>query len=103
MRSDLLYLEHVLECIRRIEEYTAGGKVEFLLSTFLQDGVIRNLQTLAESTKRLSPECRDSAPGIPWRQILGFRNLVVHDYLRIDLLQIWDIAASDLSAVRRTE
>ena len=54
MNSDLLYLEHVLEGVRRIEEYIAGGRDSFFQSTLVEDAVIRNLQTLAESAKRVS-------------------------------------------------
>ena len=56
MKRDLLYVEHILECIRRIEEYLADGRDSFRSSTLIQDAVIRNLQLLAESAKRISPE-----------------------------------------------
>jgi uncharacterized protein with HEPN domain len=90
-----------LECIRRIEEYIVGGRESFSSSTLVQDAVIRNLQTLAESTKRISQESQSLAPDIPWKQVLGFRNLVVHEYLRIDLEFIWQIVTSDLPALKQ--
>jgi uncharacterized protein with HEPN domain len=55
MKEDVVYLRHMLECIRRIEENSAGGWAQFMGSHTLQDAVLRNLQTLAESTQRLSP------------------------------------------------
>ncbi len=55
MRDDKLYLIHINECIERVEKYIAtGGKEAFMASTLIQDAILRNLQTLAESTQRLS-------------------------------------------------
>lgn len=51
MKDDRVYLKHILRCIARIEEYTAAGRESFLSSHLIQDGVIRNLQTLAESSQ----------------------------------------------------
>lgn len=100
MTLDLLYLEHVLECIRRIDEYVAGGRDSFFQSTLVEDAVIRNLQTLAESAKRISSESQRLGAGIPWKQIVGFRNLVVHEYLRIDLEFVWQIVSVDLPVLK---
>ena len=72
MKPDLLYLEHILECIGRIEEYVADGRDLFFASTLVQDAMMRNLQALAESTKRISPGGQALASGIPWKQIAGF-------------------------------
>lgn len=69
--NDLTFLEHVLGCIARIGEYTASGQSTFLASTMVQDAVIRNLQTLAESTQRLSQAAKDAEPTVPWRKVSG--------------------------------
>ena len=63
--------------------------------------MLRNLQTLAESTQRLSDELRQKYPNIEWRNIAAFRNVAVHDYLGIDLKQTWDIVADDLPVLKR--
>lgn len=97
---DQLYLEHILESIRRIEEYTASGRAGFDSNTIIQDAVVRNLQLIGESSKRLSEECRRAAPEAPWREIAGLRNILVHDYLGVDLERIWQIAAEDLAGLR---
>ena len=55
MKDDRVYLKHILRCIARIEEYTAGGRESFFASPLIQDGVIRNLQTLAESSQQPLP------------------------------------------------
>jgi uncharacterized protein with HEPN domain len=54
VKDDRVYLKHILRCFARIEEYTAGGRESFFASQLIQDGVIRNLQTLAESSQHLS-------------------------------------------------
>jgi len=81
VKDDRVYLKHILRCIARIEEYTAAGRESFFSSHLIQDGVIRNLQTLAESSQRLSEGVRGSQPSVDWKGLAGFRNVLVHDYL----------------------
>ena len=88
MRDDKLYLLHITECLDRIETYVAGGRDTFLGSTLIQDAVIRNLQVLGESTRRLSQNTRDASPEIDWRGIAAFRNVLVHDYLGLTLVRV---------------
>ncbi|MBN2130920.1 MAG: DUF86 domain-containing protein, partial [Sedimentisphaerales bacterium] len=73
MKDDRVYLLHIFESIRRIEEDTADGKVAFLASHTLQDAVLRNLQTLAESTQRLSGTIKAEYPKTEWARIAAFR------------------------------
>jgi uncharacterized protein with HEPN domain len=85
VKDDRVYFKHILRCIARIEEYTAAGRESFFSSHLIQDGVIRNLQTLAESRQRLSERTRMSHTSVDWKGLAGFRNVLVHDYLGIDL------------------
>jgi uncharacterized protein with HEPN domain len=101
VKEDAVYLRHILECIRRIEENSAGGQAQFMGSHTYQDAVLRNLQTLAESTQRLSPALTDTHPTIPWHRIAAFRNVLVHNYLGIDLETIWDIIQRDVPPLKR--
>jgi len=102
MKDDRLYLIHIGECLDRIESYTQGiDKEAFLASSLVQDAVIRNLQTLAESTQRLSARARESQPGIEWYKIAGFRNILVHDYLGVDVEKVWNIVQNDLPVLKR--
>jgi uncharacterized protein with HEPN domain len=101
MKDDTLYLIHVGECISRIESYTHGmTKEAFLASAIVQDAVIRNLQTLAESTQRLSDRAKRTRPDIEWYKIAGFRNILVHDYLGVDLEKVWAIVSNDLPILK---
>lgn len=96
MKDDRLYLIHIKECIERVITYTEEGKDVFFADTKTQDAVMRNLQILAESTQRLSDSLKDKHPEVDWRNISGFRNVAVHEYLRIDVKTVWDIIEQDL-------
>ncbi len=101
MKDDTVYLRHIRECIRRIEENVAGGRDQFLASHTLQDAVLRNLQTMSESTQRLSDALKATHPKVEWRRIGAFRNVVVHNYLGIDLNVIWGIIQRDVPELKR--
>lgn len=101
MKGDLVYLQHVAECIRRIQEDVAGGREKFLTSHTLQASVLRNLQTLSESTQRLSEDLKATHPEIERKRIAAFRSLLVHNYLGIDLETVWSITQDDLPKLKQ--
>lgn len=102
MKDDRLYLIHIRECIERIDSYiTRKDKQKFLDSTLIQDAVLRNLQVLAESTQRLSDAAKESTGEVDWFKIAGFRNVLVHDYLGIDIEQVWNVLEKDLPELKR--
>ena len=96
MKDDAVYLRHILECIERIEHYTPGGHAEFMASPLIQDGVIRNLQTLGQSVLKLSDALTIAHPEVDWKSIIGLRNVLVHDYLGVSVARIWEIVEHDL-------
>lgn len=89
MKDDQLYLTHILECIQRIESYTADGYAAFSQSQQIQDAVIRNFEIIGEAAKRISPGMRQAHPHMPWRQMTAFRDVLIHDYFGIDLDEVW--------------
>lgn len=101
MKDDKLYLIHIGECIDRIVEYTAAGKDTFFKDIKTQDAVIRNLQTLGESIKRVSDGVKASHPEIEWKHIAGFRNVLVHDYLGVNLKRVWEVIEKFLPDLKR--
>jgi len=108
VRHDRLYVLHVIECVQRIGRYCQNGEEAFRESQLVQDAVLRNLQTLAESTQRISDQLKSLHPEIDWRAIAGFRNVLVHDYLGINLERVWEIVSvhlpvlgSQMEAIRR--
>ena len=97
MTDNRAYLEYIRECIERITEYTSEGREAFFANTMIQDAALRRLQTLAESTQRLSDDLKVRVTEVDWRSVSGFRNILVHDYLGgIDLNIIWDVIEQDL-------
>ena len=101
MKEDKLYLIHISESIDRIESYTTGLDFQaFEKQAMVQDAVLRNLQVLAESTQRLSEDFKSSNPEIEWYKIAGLRNILVHDYLGIDLETVWAVVKNNLSELK---
>ena len=101
MRDDAVYLRHVAECIHRIEDNVAGGKARFLASHTVQDATLRNLQTMSEATQRLSDAAKLTQLEVEWSKISAFRNVLVPNYLGIDLELIWKVIEDDLPELER--
>ena len=101
MKDDRVYLGHILRCISRIEEYTIAGRETFFSSPLIQDGVIRNLQTLAESSQRLSEDIKTRYPAVDWKGLAGFRNVLVHDYLGVDLDYVYRAVERDVPHLKQ--
>lgn len=100
MKDDRIYLRHILECLGAIQAYTADGRGAFLDDRKTRKATLRELQELAESTQRLSPSLKERRPEIPWPDIAGFRNVLVHDYLGLSLERAWAIIERDLPPLR---
>jgi uncharacterized protein with HEPN domain len=102
MKSDLLYLSNIQDCIQRIESYTVEGKEKFLETPMIQDAVIRNFEIIGEATKRLSPELKSAYPDVAWKQIAGLRDILIHDYLKVNLNRVWGIIEQSLPQLKQT-
>jgi len=96
VRSQKAYVEHVIDCIRRIREDSAGGREAVFASHTLQDAILRNLQVLCESTQRIDQRYKQIDPGISWKSIAAMRNVLVHDYFEVDFETVWQIVEQDL-------
>lgn len=100
MKDDSVYLIHVLECIKQIEEYTINGREEFMNSRLIQDAVIRNIEIIGEATKQVSPGLRSQHPEIPWKEMAGMRDVLIHDYMGVDLQIVWNVVARNLAEIK---
>jgi uncharacterized protein with HEPN domain len=96
-RDDMVYLRHILDAIQRIEEYLAGISYDqFLQSTLLQDGVVRQLEIIGEAARNTSTSFRDAHPELAWGKMVGMRNRLTHAYFEVNLSIVWDTVQTDL-------
>lgn len=100
MKSDRVYLQHILEMIKRIESTSHDGKSVFLASQLHQDALLRNLHTMTETTQRLSNDFKSEHPEVDWAKLAAFRNVLVHDYLGLDLEVVWIVVTRDVPAFK---
>jgi uncharacterized protein with HEPN domain len=68
----------------------------------LQDAIIRNFEVIGEAVKQLSPELLKQYDQVPWRRIAGFRDILTHDYMGVDLDEVWNVIENDLPQLKRT-
>lgn len=101
MKDDRFYLVHITECIARVLDYTKAGKNFFLSDARTQDAVIRNLQIMAESSQRLSDAFKSKHSELDWRGLAGFRNVLVHSYLGVDVGRVWEIVENRIPEIKR--
>lgn len=101
-KSEALYINHIVDAINNIEDFVKGCNFSsFSNDRMRYDAVLRNLQTMAEATQKLNLETKNRAPHVPWRDISGFRNILVHDYLDgIDSEIIWSVIFKELPVLK---
>ncbi|MCC7355982.1 MAG: DUF86 domain-containing protein [Anaerolineae bacterium] len=96
-RRDADYLNDVREAMERIAIYTSGLTYDqFMADTKTQDAIVRNLEVIGEATKKLSSSLRDSYPQIPWKNLAGVRDKLIHDYFGVNYEIVWTIAQKEL-------
>jgi uncharacterized protein with HEPN domain len=90
MKDDRIYIDHILESIGRIRTYLSGkNQLAFANDHLTQDAVIRQLEIIGEATKRISKEFRAINPDVPWADMAGMRDILIHDYIDVDLDIVW--------------
>ena len=101
MRDVRVYLEDILESIAAIESYTAGMDWEgFAASRQAQDSVIRRLEIIGEAVKGIPEDCRAKAPDVPWRNIAGMRDVLIHEYFGVSTKRVWKVVREDLPLLK---
>lgn len=99
-RDDRDYLEDIVEAIERIQIYVEGFSYDrFVQDTKTQDAVIRNLEVIGEAAKQVSDTLREQRPEIPWREVCGVRDKLIHHYFGINFETLWQIIETDLAPV----
>ncbi len=101
MKNDLFYIENILQSIDRIQSYISGKDQGTFVSDFLtQDAVVRQLEIIGEATKRVSKDLRNNNPDIPWADMAGMRDILIHDYIDVDLEIVWKTASKSIPILK---
>jgi uncharacterized protein with HEPN domain len=101
MRDDRERLRDIREAIERIEKYAARGREEFARDELIQIWVLYHLQIIGEAARALSAAFTQQHPEVPWPQIVGMRNILVHNYFGIDAAIVWSVVERDLPALKQ--
>ena len=101
MKDDRVYLEHVRDALADIATYTSAGRDAFFEQRIRQDATLRKLEVIGQAVKNLSDDSKSRQPQIPWKQIAGMRDKVIHDYFGVNLEIVWAVVERDLPQLER--
>jgi uncharacterized protein with HEPN domain len=97
MKEPMIFVRHMLESMRKIEHSLKGcNKKDFLQNVDKQDASVRRLEIIGEAAKNLSLHFRKEYPTIPWRDIAGMRDKLIHHYFGVKLERVWVVVKKDL-------
>lgn len=96
-----VYLNHILDSIKSVEEYTKGlTEEEFYGSPEKQDAIIRRIEIIGEAVRNLTEEFRQQYSEVVWKKIVGTRDKLIHEYFDVDLELIWEVVQKDLPPLK---
>jgi len=102
MKDDTIYIDHILSCIDRILTYISGkDRNSFEEDMKTQDAVVRQLEIVGEATKRISKAYREKHPDVPWADMAGMRDVLIHDYIDVDFDVVWKTASEDIPKLKQ--
>lgn len=101
MRIDRERLLDIKEAIENIKKYSSQGKAAFEKEELIQNWIIRHLQIIGEAAAKISDDFQELHPEIPWFKIIGMRNILVHDYFRIDTKAVWAVVENDIPELEK--
>lgn len=102
MKKDIrVYIDDILESIMKIEEYVNPiSEDEFNRNTLVQDAVFKRLEIIGEAVKNIPIEVKDGNTEIPWKEIAGMRDILIHQYSGVKLERIWMVIKKDLPTLK---
>jgi uncharacterized protein with HEPN domain len=97
-----IFLDHIRESIALIEEYTKDiSREQFSNSPQIQDAVMRRLEIIGEAVKNLPADFKIKHPAIPWKKIVGLRDILIHEYFGVDVTLLWNLIEKDLPVFKQ--
>lgn len=100
MKTDKLYIDQILDSIRKIESFSTGAdKEKFLANPMMQSAIILQLMLIGEVSKKISEETKSQIQ-LPWKQIIGFRDRAIHNYFNVNLNVVWDTIVMDAPVLK---
>ena len=101
-KNPKIFLEDILESIERIEGYTKGKTLENFLEDYeKQDAIIKRLEIIGEAVKNIPISIKRKYPEIPWKDIAGMRDVLIHEYFGVKMERVWDTAKKDIPKLKR--
>ncbi|MBS3076107.1 DUF86 domain-containing protein [Candidatus Pacearchaeota archaeon] len=92
MKDIAIFIEHITESIDKIEEYSENlTKEKLIKDSIIQDAIVRRIEIIGEAAKNLSDDFKEKNSFIPWREIIGTRDKIIHHYFGVNLDMIWEI------------
>ena len=102
-KDETVYLNHILDAINAIEEYTKGmSENEFFSNSMAHDAVIRQLEIIGEAANNISNDFQEKHSRIPWGKMIGIRNKIIHEYFNVNFAIIWDTVQDDLPILKKS-
>lgn len=99
-RDETLYLADIQESCEKVLKFAKGMTYKNFVNDDLHfDAVLRNLEIIGEAVKNISEETRQNYPGVKWRKIAGFRDIVAHEYFGVNEETIWDIVQNEIPSL----
>jgi uncharacterized protein with HEPN domain len=96
MKDDRVYLQHIRDALQDIAAYCGSDHSAFLDDRMRQDATLRKLEVIGQAVKNLSEHTKSLQPEIPWKQIAGMRDKVIHDYFGVNLEIVWGVVQKEL-------
>lgn len=100
-KDDKAYLNHILDSICNIEDFTKSlDEKEFKENELVQSAVIRHIEIIGEACKHISEETKNKDSNIPWQDIIGMRNILIHRYFGVDIDAVWTTVIRDIPLLK---